>query len=145
MHNKTKTLFSGITLEQVNKVLAVNMTSYLDIKAEEITDDTLIVSMPVTDKVRQPYGILHGGASVVLAESVGSVASNLIIDSEKYAGVGLEINANHLRPVKSGLVKAVCQALHIGAKTHVWDVKIYDGREHLVCVCRLTVAVIPKK
>lgn len=140
-----KPWFKDITLAQVNKILALNMTEYLDIKAIEIQDDTMVFTMPVTDKVRQPYGILHGGASVVLAESVGSVASNLIIDDEKYMGVGLEVNANHLRPVKEGIVKAICKPVHIGAKTHVWDIKIYDEREHLACVSRLTVAIIAKK
>lgn len=140
-----KAWFKDITLEQVNKIFALNMTEYLDIKAVEIYDDTMVVTMPVTDKVRQPYGLLHGGASVVLAESVGSVASNLIIDAKKYMGVGLEVNANHLRPVKDGTVKAICKPFHIGAKTHVWEIKIYDERAHLTCVSRLTVAIIVKK
>lgn len=100
--------------------------------------------MPVDDRTRQPMGILHGGASVVLAETVGSIASNLIIDEDKWAGVGLEVNANHLRPVKEGTVKAICRPLHIGAKTHVWDIKLYNEKEKLTCVSRLTVAIIPK-
>ncbi|MCL8000741.1 hotdog fold thioesterase, partial [Brucella sp. 21LCYQ03] len=93
---------------------------------------------------KQPYGLLHGGASVVLAESVGSVATNLIVDPDKYVGVGLEVNANHLRPVLSGEVIATCTPLHIGGKTHIWDIKIRDSKGKLTCVSRLTVAIIRK-
>lgn len=132
------------TLEEVNTLFDRYMTKLLDIRAIEITDNTLLCTMPITDQVRQPYGILHGGASVVLAESIGSVASNLIIDSEKYMGVGLDINANHLRPAKNGILTATCTALHIGLKTHVWDIKIHDQRNHLICISRLTVAIIAK-
>jgi 1,4-dihydroxy-2-naphthoyl-CoA hydrolase len=101
--------------------------------------------MPITDKVRQPFGILHGGASVVLAESIGSVASNLCIESDKWVGVGLEINANHLRSVKDGFVRAVCTAIRIGRTTHVWDIKIYDQDERLICVSRHTVAIVERR
>jgi len=100
--------------------------------------------MPVTDNVRQPFGILHGGASVVLAESIGSVASNLVID-DQYIGVGLDINANHLKSVSQGLLTATCTPLHLGKKTHVWDIKIHDDKDNLICISRLTVAIIPKK
>lgn len=107
-------------------------------------DDSLTARMPVDERTHQPYGILHGGASVVLAESLGSVASNLVIDPEKYIGVGLEVNANHLRPVKSGWVTGVCRAVHIGAKTHVWDIRITDERGKAVCISRLTVAIVAR-
>ena len=100
--------------------------------------------MPVDERTHQPYGILHGGASVVLAESLGSVASNLIINTDKFMGVGLEINANHLRPVKSGFVTGICKPIHIGGKTHVWEIKMYDDRSKMNCISRLTVAIIPK-
>jgi 1,4-dihydroxy-2-naphthoyl-CoA hydrolase len=100
--------------------------------------------MLVNEKTHQPYGILHGGASVVLAESLGSVASNMVINSDKYIGVGLEVNANHLRPVKSGFVTGICTPIHIGGKTHVWDIKLYDDRGKMNCISRLTVAIIPK-
>ena len=100
--------------------------------------------MPVDERTFQPYGILHGGASVVLAESLGSVASNMIIDSEKQIGVGLEVNANHLRPVKSGFVSGICKPIHIGGKTHVWDIKLYDERGKMSCISRLTVAIIAR-
>lgn len=132
------------SLEEINQLFAINMTGFLDIKAVEIGDDYLIAEMPVTEKVKQPYGLLHGGASVVLAESVGSIASNMLIDWDIFAGVGLEINANHIRPVTKGVVKATCKPLHIGKTTHVWDIQIRNERNALVCISRLTIAVIKK-
>jgi len=100
--------------------------------------------MPVNARTHQPYGILHGGASVVLAETLGSVASSMVIDWDKYIGVGLEVNANHLRPVKSGYVTGICKPLHIGGKTHVWDIKMFNDKGKMNCISRLTVAIIPK-
>lgn len=132
------------TLEELNEVFGRYMTKLLEIKAVEITDSALICTMPITDNVRQPFGILHGGASVVLAESVGSVASYLIIDQENYVGVGLDVNANHVRAGKEGLLTAVCTPLHIGRTTHVWDIKIKDDKNNLVCISRLTVAIVKK-
>lgn len=116
----------------------------LGIEFTEIGPDSISARMPVNEKTHQPYGILHGGASVVLAESLGSVASNMVINSDKYIGVGLEVNANHLRPVKSGFVTGICKPIHIGGKTHVWDIKLYDDRGKMNCISRLTVAIIPK-
>ncbi|WP_018628920.1 hotdog fold thioesterase [Niabella aurantiaca] len=121
------------------------MGSYLDITFSEVTDSSLTAIMPVTSKVRQPYGILHGGASVVLAETVGSYASSLVIDTDRFMAVGMEVNANHLKPVASGGVRAVCTPLHLGNKTHVWDIRIYNDAGQLTCVSRLTVAVIEKQ
>ena len=137
--------FRHYTLEEVNEIFARNMTGYLDIKASKIEDRAIYAVMPVTDKVKQPYGILHGGASVVLAESVGSIASNMIVDDSKYMGVGLDVNANHLRPASKGTLTAACVPLHIGKTTHVWEIKIRDEREHLICISRLTVAIVPKR
>lgn len=119
------------------------MTEFLHLKWEELGDDFLKLSMEISDKTRQPYGFLHGGASCVMAETVGSVASALVIDQEKYYCVGLEINANHLRSVSDGKIMAVATPLHLGRSTHVWDIKIYDEKENLFCVSRLTVAIIP--
>ncbi|MBO9620802.1 MAG: hotdog fold thioesterase [Niabella sp.] len=121
------------------------MGTYLNIQFTGVTDNTLTATMPVTQRVKQPYGILHGGASVVLAETVGSYASALVIDPEVSMAVGLEVNANHLKPVTSGTVKAVCSPLHLGRKTHVWDIRIYNEQEQLTCISRLTVAIIPKQ
>ena len=116
----------------------------LDIQFSEIGPDYIKATMPVDSRTRQPFGLLHGGASVALAETLGSVASWLIVNPEFFIGVGLEINANHLRAVKSGRVTGVCMPLHIGGKTHVWEIKIYNETEELCCISRLTVAVIAK-
>jgi 1,4-dihydroxy-2-naphthoyl-CoA hydrolase len=101
--------------------------------------------MPVDHRTNQPYGLLHGGASCVLAETLGSVASALVIDHSKFLCVGLEINANHIRGARSGHVTGIVTPLHLGSSTHVWDIRIYDEKDKLVCVSRLTVAIIPRK
>ncbi len=132
------------TVEELNGRPKGHIGELIGIEFTEITEDSISARMPVNEKTHQPYGILHGGASVVLAESLGSVASNMIIDSNKYIGVGLEVNANHLRPVKSGFVTGICKPIHIGGKTHVWDIRLYDDRGKTNCVSRLTVAIIPK-
>lgn len=121
------------------------MAELLDIQFTEIGDNHLKATMPVNPKTHQPYGLLHGGASAALAETVGSVASWLTIDREKQICVGMEINCNHLRAKRDGFVTATAEPLHIGATTHVWDIKIRDEKENLVCVSRLTVAVLKKK
>ena len=132
------------TVEELNGRPKGHIGDLIGIEFTEITNDSISARMPVNEKTHQPYGILHGGASVVLAESLGSVASNMIIDSNKYISVGLEVNANHLRPVKSGFVTGICKPIHIGGKTHVWDIRLYDDRGKMNCVSRLTVAIIPK-
>ncbi len=114
----------------------------LGMKWYELGDDFLKISMPVDERTKQPYGLLHGGASCALAETAGSVASYFVLDPSKFICVGLEINANHLRAVKDGIVIATAKALHLGSTTHVWDIKIHDERERLVCVSRLTVAIL---
>lgn len=132
-------------LEEINQLFALHMTGFLDIKASSIAPDSLHATMPITEKVLQPYGILHGGASVVLAESVGSVASALIINTDTHSAVGLEVNANHLRPGKLGSeLEAICVPIHLGRSTHVWDIKIHDDKKRLICISRLTVAIIKK-
>jgi 1,4-dihydroxy-2-naphthoyl-CoA hydrolase len=132
------------SVEDLNGRPKGHIGEILEIEFTEILPDSISARMPVNEKTRQPYGILHGGASVVLAETLGSVASNLVINSDKYIGVGLEVNANHLRPVKSGYVTGICSPIHIGGKTHVWDIKLYDDRGKMSCISRLTVAIIPK-
>ncbi len=132
------------TVEEINGRPKGHIGDLIGIEFTEIGPDFISARMPVNEKTHQPYGILHGGASVVLAESLGSVASNMIIDSTKYIGVGLEVNANHLRPVKSGFVSGICKPVHIGGKTHVWDIRLYDDRGKMNCISRLTVAIIPK-
>ncbi|MEO8766247.1 MAG: hotdog fold thioesterase [Ginsengibacter sp.] len=121
------------------------MADFLGLEWTNMGDDFLEISMPVNEKTKQPYGILHGGASCVLAETLGSVASALVIDMDKFYCVGLEINANHIRSATEGLVTGKCTPLHLGRLTHVWDIKIYDKNSKLICVSRLTVAILPKK
>ena len=135
----------NITLESLQTIANETMAEYLDIEFSEIGEDYLCATMPVDQRTKQPYGLLHGGASCVLAETVGSVASALVIDQSKFICVGLEINANHIRSVRSGVVTGTASALHIGAGTHVWDIKIKDENKKLVCVSRLTVAILPKR
>lgn len=136
--------FTEFSPAKLNSLPKNHMGGLLDIQFTEVGEDSLTATMPVDERTHQPAGILHGGASVVLAETLGSVASYMCIDPEKYVAVGLEVNANHLRPVKSGLVTGICKALHIGAKTHVWEIKIYSDKGKMNCVSRLTVAVINK-
>ena len=120
------------------------LSDYLGMMFTQIGDDFLCVKMPVNNRTRQPYGILHGGASAALAETAGSVASALVIDPSKYRCVGLELNANHIRSVKEGNVTATCKPIHIGRQTHVWDIQITEeATQKLVCISRLTVMVLP--
>lgn len=132
------------TPQEINERPKNHLGALLGIEFTEIGEDFLKARMPVDERTHQPYGILHGGASVVLAETIGSVASSMVIDWDKYIGVGLEVNANHLRPVKSGYVTAMCTPLHIGGKTHVWDIKIHNDQGKLNCISRLTVAIVPR-
>ncbi len=118
---------------------------HLGMQFNEIGENYLKATMPVDHRTYQPYGLLHGGASVALAETLGSVGSALVIDNSKWICVGLDVNANHVRGVKTGLVTGIATPLHIGASTHVWEIKIYDEREKLVCISRLTVAILKKK
>ena len=132
------------SLDELNAFSEGNMGAALEMKFTEIGDDFLRATMPVNHKTKQPFGLLHGGASAALAESVGSMASWLVINSDKQYCAGIEINCNHVRGKKDGLVTATATPLHIGGSTHVWDIKITDEAGKLVCVSRLTVAVLNK-
>ncbi|MDO4540748.1 MAG: hotdog fold thioesterase [Syntrophomonadaceae bacterium] len=114
----------------------------LNIDISEFTKDRVVATMPVTPKVFQPYGIMHGGVSLVLAETVASCGSYLHLDPEKQYAVGLEINANHIRSVNSGTVTAIGVPIHSGRSSLVWDIKIYDEKERLICVSRCTMMVL---
>lgn len=131
-----------LSLDDLKHLGTKNMGDHLGMEWTEVGPDYLKLRMPVDDRTKQPYGLLHGGASVALAETAGSVASHFVVDNKRFMCVGLEINANHLRGVRSGFVTATCTPFHIGASTHVWDIKIHDDREKLVCISRLTVAVL---
>lgn len=117
------------------------MGARLGLRITEIGEDYLRGTLPVDDRTRQPLGQLHGGASCVLAEELGSVAANLCIEAGDGPAVGLEINANHLRPVTDGIVTGTARPLHLGYNTQVWEIRIEDERQRLVCISRLTVAV----
>ena len=140
----SKIWFQEYSLEELNERSKGTMGEFLDMKFTEIGDDYLCMTMPVDNRTKQPYGLLHGGASAALAETIGSVASSLCINPDKQICVGIEINCNHIRSKKDGIVTAIVRPLHIGATTHVWDIKINDERDKLVCVSRLTVAVLKK-
>jgi len=130
-------------IEQLNALNKNTILEWLDIRFESFTDDSLTASMVVDHRTHQPYGLLHGGASVVLAESVGSTASYLCIDTSKYFCVGIEVNANHLRGLRSGRVTAVARPVHIGRTTHVWDIRLTGDEGKTSCISRLTIAVVP--
>lgn len=134
----------AVTTADVQPLGNNTMTDHLGIHFLEIGEDYLKATMPVDHRTRQPYGLLHGGASVALAETLGSVGSHLVVDSSQFNSVGIEINANHLRGVREGIVTGIARPIHTGKTTHVWEIKIYDEREKLVCVSRLTVAIVKK-
>jgi 1,4-dihydroxy-2-naphthoyl-CoA hydrolase len=132
------------TPAQLQPLSENTMGQHLGMEFTEVGEDFLKGRMPVDHRTRQPYGLLHGGASVALAETLGSVASAFVVDRSQYNAVGLEINANHLRGVREGFVTGIARPLHLGKTTHVWDIRIYDEKDKLVCVSRLTVAIIKK-
>ncbi|GEP90242.1 1,4-dihydroxy-2-naphthoyl-CoA hydrolase [Chitinophaga terrae (ex Kim and Jung 2007)] len=134
-----------ISLDQLNEHGKGTMGEWLGMEFTEIGPDYLRLMMPVDHRTIQPYGLLHGGASAALAETAGSIGSALIIDPAKQICVGMEINANHVRGVRSGYVHAMARPLHIGGSSHVWDIRITDDEHKLICVSRLTVAVRDKK
>lgn len=133
------------TVDQLNRLMANTMGAFLDLKFTEIGEDYLKMTMPVSEKTKQPYGYIHGGANCVLIETIGSIASALVIDTSKFYCVGIEINANHLRSVTEGLVLATARPLHLGRTTHVWEVKITESAGKLSCAGRLTVAILDHK
>ena len=120
------------------------LVEHLGIRITEVGEDYLAGTMPVDARTQQPLGILHGGASVTLAETLGSVAGTLCVDSRKLACVGQEINANHLRPVTSGVVTGTARPIHIGKRSQVWQIEIRDERARLICISRLTLAVVER-
>ncbi len=136
---------TDIKVSELNKLSPNTIAEQLGIEFTETGSDYIKGKMPVDHRTHQPMGLLHGGASVVLAETLGSVGSFLCVDQEKQYCVGLEINANHVKAVRGGYVYGTAHLLHAGRKTHIWDIRITNEREELVCISRLTVAVIDKK
>ena len=130
-------------LAHLNEMRKNTICDVLDITFDAYDDQSITASMVVDHRTHQPFGLLHGGASVVLAETLGSMASYLCIDTKKFYCVGLEVNANHLRGVRSGRVTAVAKAIHIGRTTQVWDIRLSSDEGKASCVSRLTMAVVP--
>lgn len=134
-----------LTPEQLTDQGRRSLSGHLGIRITEIGPDFLRATMPVTEQTRQPFGVLHGGASVALAETVGSLASKMCVDAERWMCLGQDINANHLRAVPCGTVTATARAFHLGARSHVWHIEIRDEEDRLVCVSRLTMAVVERR
>ena len=134
-----------ISLESLNKLSKNTMAEQIGIEFTAIGDDYLEAKMPVDARTHQPFGLLHGGASVALAETMGSVAAHFCVDISKQVCVGLDINANHLRGVRDGYVYGITKPIHIGKRTQVWEIKISNEAKELICISRITMAVLDKK
>lgn len=130
-------------LEALQRSRQDTISELLDIRFEAFDEASISASMPVDARTHQPFGLLHGGASVVLAETLGSMASHHCIDIERFYCVGLEVNANHLRALRSGRVTGVCRPVHLGRSTHVWDIRLSGEDGKPSCISRLTVAIVP--
>ena len=136
--------FDDYNIEYFNMSARDTILEHLDIRFEEIGDDYIIGSMPVDHRTCQPFRLLHGGASVTLAESLGSMASWAILDPNKFYPVGLEINANHIKSVSKGYVTGITHSIHVGKSTHVWEIKIMQNKK-ITCISRLTTAILKTK
>lgn len=131
-------------LTEINALNEGSLGEHLNIVFTEVGDNFLKASMPVDNRTKQPFGLLHGGASVALAETMGSVASLYVANKELFMGVGIEINANHIKAVMSGVVTGVCTAISVTGKNHIWDIKIYNDKNELCCVSRFTCTIVAK-
>jgi 1,4-dihydroxy-2-naphthoyl-CoA hydrolase len=131
-------------LSKINSLNKDTLMETLSIHYTEIGDDYLVATMPVNRKVHQPMGLLHGGATVSLAESVGSMASHLFIDNEKFEARGIEIAANHVKSKREGVVTATAKIVHKGKMTHLWEIKVVDEEGRLISICKLTNIILPK-
>lgn len=131
-------------LERLRAEATNNLADTLGITLHELTAERVVATMPVDGRTRQPFGILHGGASVALAETVASLAGCMNVDLEKFTVVGIEINANHLRAKRDGIVTGTATPVHVGRTTHVWQIRITDEADRPICVSRCTLAVVPR-
>jgi 1,4-dihydroxy-2-naphthoyl-CoA hydrolase len=134
-----------IKVQDLNKLSQNSMVSHLGIECTEIGENFLCGRMPVDQRTKQPYGFLHGGASAVLAETLGSIASSCCIDLVQQSCVGLEINANHIKSVSEGYVYGKATLIHLGKRTHIWDIRIENEKKELVCISRITMAILDNK
>jgi 1,4-dihydroxy-2-naphthoyl-CoA hydrolase len=135
----------NITEGMLNALNKNTLGEFFEINFTEVGNDYLKATMPVNHKTKQPFGLLHGGASVALAETIGSVASWCVVNRDLFIGVGVEINASHIKSVTEGFVTAVCSPVKISGKTHVWEIKIYNSHQELFCISRFTAMIIPKR
>ncbi len=133
------------TPEALNKLSARTLVETLGIEVLTVGDDFISARMPVDHRTHQPYGILHGGASVALAETLGSLAAHCTVNDQNKHCVGLEINANHIKSVRSGYVTGTARPVHVGQRTHVWEIRIENEQNELICISRITMAVIDKR
>ena len=131
------------SLQELNKMAKNTILEVLDIKITGIGEDYIEATMPIDHRTHQVYGIMHGGASVVLAETLGSMGAMLTVDPARFRCMGLDINANHIKAVKSGMVKGIARPIHTGRSTQVWQIEIKTEAEELVCISRITMAVVP--
>ena len=132
----------NIDINKINKNMNNTMASHLNIIITKVLENSLVGTMPVNHHIMQPYGIVHGGASVALAETLGSLASNLCIDKDSNT-VGLEINANHIKAVKKGIITGITKPIHIGRSTHIWEIKLFNN-DKISCISRITMAILEK-
>lgn len=137
--------FKDYSIEEWGERTKGTIHDSLGIEVTGIGADTVSGKMPIDERTFQPMRILHGGASVVLAESLGSIGSSLIVDPEKYYAVGQSINANHVRPGVKGFANGIAKPIHIGTRSHIWDIEIFNDEQKLMCTCRLTMAIVAKK
>lgn len=137
--------FKPISIEELNYRSKNTLAELLDIQFTEIQPNSLTATMPADSRTKQPIGIVHGGANVVLAETIASTAANAVVNIEEYYCVGLEINANHIRSVKEGLITGIAQPIHLGRSTHVWTIQLYNEAGQLTCASRMTASIIRRK
>ncbi len=137
--------YAPFTIERLNSTFDVGLSAHLGMVFTAAGDDWLAGTMPVDNRTHQPMGLLHGGASLALAETLGSVAANLCVDYRAFRCLGQEINANHLRSVSSGVVTGTARPVHLGRRSHVWQVEIRDPSAQLVCLSRMTLAVVDSR
>jgi 1,4-dihydroxy-2-naphthoyl-CoA hydrolase len=139
-----KIWYANPSIQDLDWMNVNTLGNSLGIKITEIGNDYLKGTMPVDERTKQPFGLLHGGASVALAETLGSVASWLMVDTDLFIGVGIEINANHIKAVKSGMVTGICKPIHVKGMHHIWEIKIYNDANDLICISRFMCAIVSK-
>lgn len=139
-----KIWYGNPTAKELEWMNPNTLAESLHIRVTEIGDDYIKGTMPVDGRTKQPFGLLHGGASVALAETLGSIASWLVVNPELFIGVGIEINANHIKAVMNGTVTGICKPIHVKGRNHIWEIKIYDEAGELTCMSRFTCAIVNK-